>query len=589
MSPDLCYAASGSRDPRFDGRFFIAVITTGIYCRPICPVRTPLRKNVRYYPTAAAAEAAGFRPCKRCRPETSPGTPAWSGTSATVARALRIIDETPSLDHLAARLGVTDRHLRRLFEEHVGASPIAILQTRRLHLARTLLRETALPIADVAFGAGFESVRRFNDAIRKAYGCTPSELRGKNVNEGSVSIRLTFRPPFRWDAIAKFLGDRAIDGFESFDGVRYARGPITVEPNGANALRMIVPATLARDIHALVIRARRTFDLAADPTAIDEHLRKDKLLRPLLTQRPGPRVPGAWEPFEVAVRAIVGQQITVRAANTIMNRCFETSDWSGMPKSRINTIRSLERAVADDPSILTRGASLEETIERLTAIKGIGPWTAHYIAMRALAEPDAFPHTDLGLRKAAAAIGIDRSKLLAHAERWRSLARVRRRRIVGVAVMWHAYAPTPIGDLLLIAGEEGLLEVRFPPALPPRDAPRGYGRLAPVIQQLAEYFAGDRKQFDVPLALRGTTFQLEVWHALQRIPYGETRSYADLARSIGRPAATRALGTANGANPIPIIIPCHRVIGSNGSLTGFGGGIDVKRRLLDLECGIRSL
>jgi AraC family transcriptional regulator of adaptative response / DNA-3-methyladenine glycosylase II len=432
MSPELCYAASRSRDPRFDGRFFIAVVTTGIYCRPICPAPPALRKNVRYYPTAAAAEAAGFRPCKRCRPETAPGTPAWSGTSATVARALRIIDETPSLDHLASRLGITDRHLRRLFEEHVGAPPIAILQTRRLHLARTLLRDTSLSIADVAFGAGFESVRRFNDAMRKAYGCTPSELRGKNVSEGSVSIRLTFRPPFRWEAIAKFLGDRAIDGIESFDGVRYVRAPVTIEPNG-NALVMKLPMSFARDIHAFVARARRTFDLAADPIAIDEHLRKDKLLRPLLARRPAPRVPGAWEPFEVAVRAIVGQQITVRAATTIMNRCFATSDWSGMPKSRIIAIRSLERAFADDPSILTRGASLDETIERLTSLPGIGPWTAHYIAMRALAEPDAFPHTDLGLRKAAAAIGIDPAKLLAHAERWRP---------------WRAYAAIALWESL---------------------------------------------------------------------------------------------------------------------------------------------
>jgi len=433
MSPDLCYAASGSRDARFDGRFFIAVITTGIYCRPICPARTPLRKNVRYYATAAAAEAAGFRPCKRCRPETSPGTPAWAGTSATVARALRIIDETPSLDHLAARLGVTDRHLRRLFDEHVGAPPIAILQTRRLHLARTLLRETALPMSDVAFGAGFESVRRFNDAIRKAYRCTPSELRGKNVTAGSVALRLTFRPPFRWEAIAGFLGRRAIDGIESFDGARFVRMGVTIEPKGGNALRMTVPAALARDIHALVARARRTFDLAADPAAIDEHLRRDRLLRPLLARRPGPRVPGAWEPFEVAVRAIVGQQISVRGATTIMNRCFAGWRWSGMPKSRIDAIRALERAVAGDPSILTRGASLEETIERLMSLPGVGPWTAHYIAMRALAEPDAFPHTDLGLRKAAAAIGIDPAKLLDHAERWRP---------------WRAYAAIALWESL---------------------------------------------------------------------------------------------------------------------------------------------
>jgi AraC family transcriptional regulator, regulatory protein of adaptative response / DNA-3-methyladenine glycosylase II len=450
MSPDVCYAAALSRDARFDGRFFICVITTGIYCRPICPARSPKRENVRYYPTAAAAEAAGFRPCKRCRPETSPGTPAWIGTSATVARALRIIDETPSLEHLAARLGVTDRHLRRLFDEHVGAPPIAILQTRRLHLARTLLRDTALSITDVAFGAGFESVRRFNDAMRKAYGCTPSELRDQRVAASALArcgstIRLTFRPPFRWDAIASFLGERTIDGIDSFDGTRFTRivngEPVTIEPNGTNALRMTVPTPLGRDIHALVVRARRMFDLTADPIAIDEHLRGDRLLRPLLTQRPGPRVPGAWEPFEVAVRAIVGQQITVRGTTTIMNRLFSGGQWSaavldrnpGMPRARAEAIRTMAAAVENGPSILTRGASLDETIERLTALKGIGPWTAHYIAMRALGEPDAFPHTDLGLRKAAKAIGIEPAKLLAHAERWRP---------------WRAYAAIALWESL---------------------------------------------------------------------------------------------------------------------------------------------
>ncbi|MDQ6799725.1 MAG: hypothetical protein M3041_02705 [Acidobacteriota bacterium] len=249
------------------------------------------------------------------------------------------------------------------------------------------------------------------------------------MSERDFSIRLTFRPPFRWEAIAKFLGDRAINGIESFDGVRYTRGPVTIEPDGVHALRMIASA----GTDALVVRARRTFDLDADPAAIDAHLAKDKVLRPLLALRPGPRVPGAWEPFEVAVRAIVGQQISVRGATTIMNRCFATSEWSGMPKSRINTIRALEQAVAGDPSILTRGASLDATIERLTELKGIGPWTAHYIAMRALGEPDAFPHSDLGLRKAAAAIGIDPAKLLQRAERWRP---------------WRAYAAIALWESL---------------------------------------------------------------------------------------------------------------------------------------------
>ena len=259
------------------------------------------------------------------------------------------------------------------------------------------------------------------------------------------TIRLTFRPPFRWDAIGSFLGQRAIDGIDSFDGTRFTRivngEPVTIEPNGTNALRMTVPTPLARDIHALVVRARRTFDLTADPIAIDEHLRRDRLLRPLLTRRPGPRVPGAWEPFEVAIRAIVGQQITVRGTTTIMNRFFSEGQWSaavfernpGMPRARAEAIRTMAEAVENDPSILTRGPSLDETIERLTALKGIGPWTAHYIAMRALGEPDAFPHTDLGLRKAAKMIGIEPARLLAHAERWRP---------------WRAYATIALWESL---------------------------------------------------------------------------------------------------------------------------------------------
>jgi AraC family transcriptional regulator of adaptative response / DNA-3-methyladenine glycosylase II len=248
-----------------------------------------------------------------------------------------------------------------------------------------------------------------------------------------VSLALAFRPPFRWSAIAAFLAARAISGVESFDGVRYERAGISIEPNGSNALKM--RGTRGQDV---VARARRMFDLDADPIAIDTHLSRDPLLRRLLKKRPGPRVPGAWEPFEIAVRAIVGQQISVQAATTIMNRLFASGQFNdsalgGMPKSRIEAIRTLARAAGDDPSLLRRGATLDESIERLTALKGVGPWTAHYIAMRALREPDAFPHTDLGLRKAAIAVGIDPDKLLARAERWRP---------------WRAYAAITLWESL---------------------------------------------------------------------------------------------------------------------------------------------
>ncbi|HVS30733.1 MAG TPA: Ada metal-binding domain-containing protein [Thermoanaerobaculia bacterium] len=433
---EALYNAVLSRDARFDGRFFTAVLTTGIYCRPVCRARAPRRENVRFYPTAAAAEAAGFRPCLRCRPETSAGTPAWSGTSATVARALRIIDESRGIEHLASRLGITDRHLRRLFEEHVGAPPIAILQTRRLHLARSLLAETSLPVTDIAYGSGFSSIRRFNDSIRKAYHCTPSELRRKRPpTVEPVTIRLPFRPPMRWNAMTAFLRSRAIAGVESFEDGCYVRGEVRID----GELRMTLPPSLARDIQDLVVRGRRMFDLSADPAVIAEHLRGDRVLRPLI--RPGTRVPGAWEPFQVAVRAVAGQQISVRAATTIMNRLaplltpgqLADADVQGMPRSRAETIRGLARAVADDPSILTRGASVEETVDRLMALRGIGRWTAHYIAMRALGEPDAFPDADLGLRKAAAAIGIEPGRLLAHAERWRP---------------WRAYAAIALWESL---------------------------------------------------------------------------------------------------------------------------------------------
>jgi len=253
-----------------------------------------------------------------------------------------------------------------------------------------------------------------------------------------LNLRLPFRPPYRFHAVASFLGARAVEGIESFDGVRFLRDGIGIEANGADALKMTIPAEMEREREAIRARARRTFDLDADPDAIDAHLGRDPLLRPLLRRRPGPRVPIAWDPFELAVRAIVGQQISVRGATTIMNRLFagglfDARRLGRMPRRRIDAVRALARSVQDDPTILARGTTLDSSIERLTALPGIGPWTAHYIAMRALGERDAFPHTDLGLRKAASAIGIDPAKLLARAERWRP---------------WRAYATIALWESL---------------------------------------------------------------------------------------------------------------------------------------------
>ncbi|MCU1244940.1 MAG: AraC family transcriptional regulator [Acidobacteria bacterium] len=432
------YDALRSHDPRFDGRLFIAVITTRIYCRPICPAKRPLRKNVRIYACAAAAEAAGFRPCLRCRPEVAPWTSAWNGTSATVSRALRLIGEgaldSGSVDGLAGRLGVTSRHMRRLFEEHLGASPIAIAQSRRVHFARTLLTDTSLPISDVAFAAGFASVRRFNTAIQTAYRMAPRAMRrGKVADGGDIVVRLPYRPPFDFAGLLSFLRARAIPGVEAVEGEEYrrtiavagARGVIRVR-NGEGMLLLSVPRAFTQTLKPVVDRVRRLFDLFADPDTIGEDLARGGLGE-LVCRWPGARVPGAWDPFELAVRAVVGQQVSVAAATTLMGRIaarygtpLETGDPAlrlvfpdaaalrnapidGMPSSRAETIRAL--AAAD----------LEQLTD-LTAIRGVGPWTASYIAMRR-GDPDAFPQGDLVLRKAAG--NISERELLARAEAWR--------------------------------------------------------------------------------------------------------------------------------------------------------------------------
>ena len=416
-----------SRDPRFDGRLFIAVTSTRIYCRPICPAKRPLRKHIRIYASAAAAEAAGFRPCLRCRPEVAPWTSAWNGTSTTVSRALRLIGEGAlddgNVDALAERLGVTSRHMRRLFEEHLGASPVAVAQSRRIHFARTLLTDTSLPITDVAFAAGFGSVRRFNTAMKRAYRMAPRDMRrGRVADDGDIVVKLPYRKPFDYAGLLAFLKPRAIRGVEVVDGDEYRRtisfggvhGVIRVH-NSDGVLLLAVPRAFTHTLKPIVDRVRRLFDVFADPDTIAEDLSRDRMLRPLVRRWPGARVPGAWDSFELAVRAVVGQQVSVAAATTLMSRiaanhgtAIETDDPAlthvfpsaavlreakieGMPASRAETIRAVARNDA--------------------APKGVGPWTRSYIAMRS-GDPDAFPEGDLVLRKA---MGGD----TAHAEAWR--------------------------------------------------------------------------------------------------------------------------------------------------------------------------
>jgi AraC family transcriptional regulator of adaptative response / DNA-3-methyladenine glycosylase II len=433
----VCDRARKSRDARFDGKFFIAVTSTRIYCRPICPARSPKDENIRYYPTAAAAQAAGFRPCLRCRPEASPGTPAWLGTSGVVSRALRLITEgaldRDGVEALADRLGVTARHLRRLFVQHLGATPIDVALTRRIHFAKKLLDETRLPIAQVAFAAGFGSLRRFNGEIRRTYSRTPTELRRlarrRPDREERYQFRIAYRPPYDWDAMIAFLAARATPGVERVEADRYERtiaigdhaGTIAISraDNGA-ALQLDVQFPDPRALLTIVERVRRMFDIGADPAVIAEQLSIDPLLRRALSTHPGIRTPGAWDPFELAVRAILGQQISVPAATTIagrvaqrwgtpidgaLSRLFPTPaqlmdaplEEAGIIGTRAASLRALARAVSEG-AVRFDGVA---TVAALQTIPGIGEWTAQYVAMRALSEPDAFPSGDLVLRRMA--------------------------------------------------------------------------------------------------------------------------------------------------------------------------------------------
>jgi AraC family transcriptional regulator, regulatory protein of adaptative response / DNA-3-methyladenine glycosylase II len=470
LDPDVCYQALLARDARFDGRLFVGVTSTGIYCRPVCPARTPRADHCRFFVSAAAAQAAGFRPCLRCRPEAAPEHGAWRGTSNTVSRGLGLIaagaldGEDGNVERLAERLGVGERHLRRLFEQHLGASPIAVAQTRRVLFAKQLLHETRLPMSEVALAAGFGSVRRFNETFRALFGRPPSALRRKAVvslPEGStgaagVAVRLRYRPPYDWSALLDHLRARAIAGVERVEADGYVRslresGELgTVEVRHlpeSSSLQVSIRIGSVELLPRIVHRIRRVFDLAADTSLIGAHLASDPWLAPLVAARPGLRVAGGWDGFELAVRAILGQQVTVSAGRQLgeklarlcgtpallghaLTRVFPdaeqvaAADLSalGMPGARRQTLTALARAAIADPLLFEPGASLERTVARLRDVPGIGDWTAHYIALRAAREPDAFPVGDRGiLRGAARCSGCDlgADALARRAERWR--------------------------------------------------------------------------------------------------------------------------------------------------------------------------
>lgn len=468
LDRDACYRALESRDPRFDGRLFVGVTSTGIYCRPICPARTPKRENCRFFASAAAAQEAGFRPCLRCRPETAPDLAFWRGSSNTVSRALALIadgaldaDEA-GMEALAERLGVGGRQLRRLFKQHLGASPVAVAQTRRVLLAKQLIQETRMPLAEVALAAGFGSVRRFNETFRALFRRPPRALRRGRAApaEAGVTLRLRYRPPYDWPAMLDFLAARAIDGVERVEGGVYRRtvaldgalGSIAVSHlAGAESIGVTIRFPALKALPSIVARTRRVFDVGADIETIGAHLARDPLLARLVAARPGLRAPGAWDGFELAVRAILGQQVSVAAARRLAGRlvalCGETlgeaqpgepglthafpsparlaaADLSalGMPGARRAALCALAEAALADPLLFRPFGTVEEAIQRLRRIRGVGEWTAQYIALRALREPDAFPASDIGLLRGAALLAGARptpAGLLDRAEPWR--------------------------------------------------------------------------------------------------------------------------------------------------------------------------
>jgi AraC family transcriptional regulator of adaptative response / DNA-3-methyladenine glycosylase II len=750
MDDEQRYTAALSKDARFDGVFFVAVRTTGIYCRPSCPAITPKRVNIVFYPTAAAAQQAGFRACKRCRPDASPGSPEWNVRSDVAGRAMRLIADgvvdRSGVDGLAARLGYSARQVGRLLTAEVGAAPLALARAQRARTARVLIETTNLPMGDIAFAAGFASIRQFNATILEVYDIAPRALRERAAARdragrsgrrpallgaggghgaaddhgaaGVLRLRLPFRPPIDLGRVFGFLAARAIPGVELAAASWYARTISLPNGSGMLSLRLVpgsswVDCSLAlsdlRDVTAAVQRCRRLLDLDADPAAISGFFAGDAVIGPLAAGCPGRRAVGTVDGNEIAIRAVLGQQVSVAAARRLGARLVAlcgtplpasavvaglhgvagldghpgpaagtpglngaSTDGAGlthvfpdaasiaaldpavlpMPLSRARAVVTLAAALSSGDISLDPGADRDEVSARLLALPGIGPWTAGYIRMRALSDPDVFLPEDVGVLRALARLAGDTpgtpAAALALAEGWRpwrsyavhhlwatleppppepapsrpgsrgtasragggraSRPPARTRAAFGypnevrddvmtspflaagpVAPTWYDIVDSPVGRILLTGDERALgglylLDAGEHSASVRPEWTRRPGGFAGVAEQLAEYFAGSRKEFEVPLAPRGTPFQLAVWAELIKIPYGSTTSYGAVAAGLGKsPVASRAVGLANGRNPVSIIIPCHRVIGADGSLTGYGWGVDRKEWLLRHE------
>ena len=513
-SDDERYRAMQSRDGRFDGWFVVAVHTTGIYCRPSCPATTPKRQNVSFFPAAATAQQRGFRACKRCRPDASPGSPEWNVRADVVARAMRLIADGAidrgGVSGLSRRLGYSERHLNRMLTDELGAGPLAIARAQRAQTARVLIETTTMPMTEIAFAAGFSSIRQFNDTVREVFAAAPSQLRAERLRRdrrhrladtgpGVISLRLPVRLPFDADSVFAFLGARAIPGVESWDGgtlrrtLRLPHGPglVALRADDGAVACMLRLASVA-DLQTAVQRCRRLLDLDADPVAVDRHLASDPALAPLVAARPGLRSPGAVDGAELLVRAILGQQVSVAGARTVAGRLaalvgepiefdavepvvgLDQADATAtngrpsplspsplspsllfpsaeaiasidpsllpMPQARRRALIGACRALVDGGVVIDPGVDRADMRARLVSLPGIGPWTAQYVAMRALGDPDVFMPTDLGVRRALAHLGHDGSPTAA-AERslawspWRSYA---------LHHLWHSLAPVPV-------------------------------------------------------------------------------------------------------------------------------------------------
>jgi AraC family transcriptional regulator of adaptative response / DNA-3-methyladenine glycosylase II len=465
---ERCYRAVQSRDARFDGWFVTAVNTTGIYCRPSCPARTPKPTNLTFFPTAAAAQRAGYRACKRCRPDASPGSPEWNARQDVVARAMRLIADgvvdRGGVPGLAMRLGYSQRQLERLLVSELGAGPLAIARAQRSQTARVLIETTTMPFGEVAFGAGFSSIRQFNDTVQSVFAVTPTEMRRRSIQAdaiptvGEIQLRLPYREPFDPAGVFDHLAANAVPGLEELrEGafrrtLRLPHGPglVALRPGGGH-VSLKVHLHDNRDLTTAIARCRRLLDLDADPEAVTAHLSEDPALTTVVNDRPGQRLPGTVDPHELAIRVVIGQQVSLGAAATHSRRLTETHgtpiassiavhDGSlthlfptsevlaeldpttlAMPRSRARAVVDLARSLAQGKVDLDPGSDPARSRHQLASIAGIGPWTCEMVALRGLGDPDAFPATDLGVTRTAACLGLPTKAgpLTAHAETWR--------------------------------------------------------------------------------------------------------------------------------------------------------------------------